>query len=159
MSYRSTIVCSAVFPRTRSYLAATLIFLLAGCTQGPGTIFREFDLASDRSVTTGARQRAITNVSIKPSSRPGLVDPERIVCAEPSPDVALAIANSFGVGISFLGQGSRSLTGSQAEGIAQLAERTVTVQLLRDVMFRACEAYANGAITGTTYELDHEQEQ
>ena len=86
---------------------------------------------------------------------PGLVNPKRVVCAEPSPDVALAIAQSFGFGISIFaggsGQGAGSGSGATAEGIAQLGERTQSIQLLRDQMYRACEAYANGAITGTTY--------
>ena len=88
---------------------------------------------------------------------PGLVNPKRVVCAEPSPDVALAIAQSFGFGISIFaggsGQGAGSGSGATAEGIAQLGERTQSIQLLRDQMYRACEAYANGAITGTTYNL------
>ena len=88
-------------------------------------------------------------------SRPGLVNPKRVVCAEPSPDVALAIAQSFGAGLSILGggQGAGSVTGTTAEGAAQLGERTQAIQLLRDRMYRACEAYSNGAITGTTYNL------
>ncbi|MCU7844686.1 MAG: hypothetical protein KZQ93_12680 [Candidatus Thiodiazotropha sp. (ex Monitilora ramsayi)] len=134
-------------------ITVAFVFALTGCATSPEAINHKFDLTSDTSITTGARQRAITNVAIKPSSRPGLVDPERIVCAEPSPDVALAVANSFGFGISIFGQGSSSLTRTQAESIAQLAERTTTIQLLRDAMYRACEAYANGAITGTTYNL------
>jgi hypothetical protein len=87
------------------------------------------------------------------TSRPGLVNPRRIICAEPSPDAAIAVANSFGAGLSVFGYGSGSVSASQAEGLAQLAERTVTVQLLRDQMYRACESYANGAISGTTYTL------
>lgn len=126
---------------------------LAGCTTEPSSIFKLFDLHENVSVSTGSRQRIITNSSVGSNSIPGQVDPDRIVCAEPSPDVATALANSFGVGVSVLGQGSGSLAASSAEGVIQLAERTVTVQLLRDQMYRACEAFANGAISGTTYSL------
>jgi hypothetical protein len=126
---------------------------LSACTNPPGTFSKAFSLSGDTSYSTDARQRVITSNEPKESSRPGLVDPQRIVCAEPSPDVAIAVANSFAVGASVLGQGSGSVSAAQAEGLAQLAERTVTVQLLRDQMYRACEAYANGAITGTTYSL------
>ena len=126
---------------------------LSACTNPPGTFSKAFTLSGDTSYSTDARQRVITSNEPKDSSRPGLVDPKRIVCAEPSPDVAIAVANSFAVGVSVLGQGSGSVSAAQAEGLAQLAERTVTVQLLRDQMYRACEAYANGAITGTTYSL------
>ncbi|MEE8253520.1 MAG: hypothetical protein V3R17_06265 [Hyphomicrobium sp.] len=126
---------------------------LAGCTTEPSSIFKFFDLHENVSVSTGSRQRVITNSRVGSNSIPGQVNPDRIVCAEPSPDVATALANSFGVGVSVLGQGSGSLAASSAEGVIQLAERTVTVQLLRDQMYRACEAFANGAISGTTYSL------
>jgi hypothetical protein len=34
-----------------------------------------------------------------------------------------------------------------------MTERTQTIQLLRDSLYRACEAYANGALSDTTYAL------
>jgi len=41
----------------------------------------------------------------------------------------------------------------QIESMAQLVERTATIQLLRDKMYQTCLAYANGAISGTTYSV------
>ena len=140
-------------PLLNSISLLLALSLLSGCAVAPDATYKEFDLTGKKSVLTDTRTRAITNVPIKDSSRPGLVDPKHIVCAEPSPDVAVALANSFGAGISVMGYGSGSLSGANAESVVQLAERTVTVQLLRDQMYRACEAYANGAITGTTYNL------
>ncbi len=134
-------------------LALAMSVFLMGCATEPSTILKMFNLESDTSITTGSRQRAITNTRVGSDSLPGQVNPERIVCAEPSPDVAVALANSFGVGVSVLGQGSGSLAASNAEGVIQLAERTITVQLLRDQLYRACEAFSNGAISGTTYSL------
>ncbi len=130
------------------------VLLLAACTTEPGGIFRVFDINDKhQSVTTGARQRAILTRRPQLASRPGLVNPDSIVCAEPSPDVGMALATSFGTGISLLGQGSGSLSAQTSEGLLELAERTASIQLMRDQMYRACEAYANGAITGTTYSL------
>ena len=79
--------------------------------------------------------------------------PDRIVCAEPSPGVAVALANSFGLSASILGQGSGNLTVAQSETLLQLAERTATIQFMRDQLYRACEAYANGPISGMTYSV------
>lgn len=142
---------------SRRFLSCAVVFgfvsAITACSTQPGTIFRTFDLEDGNSVSTGSRQRIVTNTEPRPTSRPGLVHPRQIICAEPSPDVAIAVANSFGAGLSVLGYGSGAVSGSQAEGIAQLAERTVTVQLLRDQMYRACESYANGAISATTYTL------
>lgn len=131
----------------------SVLLTLAGCSTAQNSIFRSFDLDNGGSLATDARQRVIINTPTHPTSRPGHVNPERIVCAEPSPDVATIVANSFGFGLNVLGKGNTALSGTQSEAMAQLAERTVTVQLLRDQMYRACEAYANGAISGTEYSL------
>jgi|GEM_PF-908402 len=139
-------------------LAVTVVLAtLAACTTQPGTINNRLHLESDETALIGSRQRAIINIPVADSPRPGLITPRRVVCAEPSPDVALAIAQSFGAGLSILGgggaQGSGALSGASAEGVASLVERTQSIQLLRDQMYRTCEAYGNGAITGTTYNL------
>lgn len=136
---------------------AVMLATLAACTTQPGTINNRLNLESDETALIGSRQRAIINIPVADSPRPGLITPRRVVCAEPSPDVALAIAQSFGAGLSILGgggaQGSGALSGASAEGVASLVERTQSIQLLRDQMYRTCEAYGNGAITGTTYNL------
>jgi hypothetical protein len=80
-----------------------------------------------------------------------LVDAQRIICVEPSPDVAIAVANSFGASISVLDRGAGTLSGSVAEGVAQLAERTVAIQALLKQGYQACLDFQNGAITRTSY--------
>lgn len=138
-----------------STLAAAVA--LSGCAQGPGTILNTgitFDEAKTiTGVSTGARQRIVTGHQPGVLSPKGQVQPLRVLCVEPSPDVALAVANSFGVGLSVLGQGSGAVSGSTAEGVAQLAERTVAIQALLKQGYQACLDYANGAITRTTYSL------
>ena len=135
------------------FFLLSALLLVSGCSTSSDSIFNPFRLDDGNSVGTDSKQRLVLNTSPKATPRPGLVQPQRIVCAEPSPDVATTVANSFSGGFSLLGRGSASFSKSEAEGLIQLAERTVTVQLLRDQMYRACEAYANGAITGTTYSL------
>lgn len=134
----------------RGAVLAVLAVALGACG---GTIFRTVDLNSGESVVVDARQRTINNLVVDDRSKPGQVHPRRIVCAEPSPDVALAVANSLGGGAAAFGYGSVSFTRESAEAVAQLAERVSTVQLLRDVLYRACEAYANGAISSITYAM------
>lgn len=127
------------------------VMSLTACENG--TIYKEFMLGSDTSITTGARQRVVINHNPNLMTRPGTVTPARIVCAEPSPDVAAVIASAFGAGLSVPGTGAASVAANSSEALAQLAERTGAVQVLRERMFRACEAYSNGAITGTTYTI------
>lgn len=147
---RTTRIFSLIVRHT---IVAAFLGTAVACSTPQSEIFESFDLEDGTSLSTDARQRLILNTSPEATPRPGLVQPKQIVCAEPSPDVAATVANSFGVGWSILDSGSGSISASEAEGLIQLAERTVTIQLLRDQMYRACEAYANGAITGTTYSL------
>jgi hypothetical protein len=174
-------------------LAVCAIALLgSGCTlfdrQEKRINYTERLDAGAPSLVTDAKQRVIVNTEanvgvgdfkINPDgSHSGVTSdqvvknhPSRIICAEPSPDVAQAISAAFTaaaqvdvqqaaapaggatVGATQQASGSGSLGSSYAASIAQLGERLATVQLLRDKMYRACEAYQNGAISDTSYTL------
>jgi hypothetical protein len=88
----------------------------------------------------------------------------RIVCAEPSPDATSAVAASLGANLSAkipVLQGGQALTPegqlalqyALAEQVAYVGVRNSTIQLLRDGLYRACEAYMNGAIGDFGYAL------
>lgn len=133
----------------RGPLALIAAIALAGCAAEP--ILETVELGYSNFVTTDAQQRVIINNSIGENSVTGLVDPLRMTCTEPSPDVATATASSFGAALSRPGIGSASFSAQHVQALAQLVERTASIQLLRDKMYQTCLAYANGAITGTTY--------
>lgn len=84
-----------------------------------------------------------------------------VTCAEPSPDIAKLVSEStnhqVGGGVSLpVGLSAQAAYGyarGRAEGMAQLTDRLATIQILRDAMYRACEAYANGAIDQASYAL------
>ncbi|MEE8295094.1 MAG: hypothetical protein V3R64_05240, partial [Sphingomonadales bacterium] len=152
----------SIYKKLSSFAAKGLFlvgFILAGCSTTPGEIFNETELNSEdfsegKIITTGARQRAILTIDVDSGkSKHGRIFPERLICAEPSPDVGIVLANSLSASLSVFMKASATLSAGQAEGMAQLVERTVTIQLLRDQMYRACEAFANGAISGTSYSL------
>ncbi len=128
----------------------SFILLLVGC--GPRITKVDLD-EQGNSVVTKAESRLITNTTIDRNSRPGQVTPKQVICAEPSPDVAQAISTALTAAVDIAGKGSGNIGISYAEAVVQLGERTTTIQLLRDQMYRACEAYANGAISGTTYTM------
>ena len=75
-----------------------------------------------------------------------------VVCTEPPPDVAQAVATALS-GSGNSGNVGGSLSGASAEAIAELAGRSTALLGLRDGLFRACEAYANGAIGQDAYAL------
>lgn len=135
----------------RFALLASACLLASGCAN-LSTVFREFSLESGKSVTVDAQQRAILVNRVYDES--GV---QRFVyCAEPSPDSLFAIGASFG------GGGSVALA-SGAKGDADVAQalvsaasdalsaRNATIQLLRDGLYRACEAFASGALTRLEY--------
>jgi hypothetical protein len=137
--------------------AAAVALLALGACVGEGHITEPFDLSKNQSLAVDAQQRVITNVAL-----PAGQERARVVCAEPSPDVMAAIAKSLGAGIAATVtpptggtavDARAELARSYGQKLAQLGERTNTIQLLRDSLYRACEAYANGAITKTTYAL------
>jgi len=88
-------------------------------------------------------------------------DGQHILCAEPSPDVVLALSQAFSAApnVSVPGPGGAAIqvggtfSGNSNETATALAGRTASVVALRDSLFRACEAYGNGAITKDAYSL------
>jgi hypothetical protein len=124
------------------------------CTAPPGAIFKEFELQPGHtSVTTDNRQRLVTNVNPLSGSQPGVVNPRNIVCVEPAPPVAAALASSVGAGLSLFNYGSASTTASVAESLVQLEERTMSIQALLNSGYQNCLDYANGAVSRTFYAI------
>lgn len=79
-----------------------------------------------------------------------------IVCAEPGPDVAEALSTIEKIqakGGNGTANGSLTSDFETQQAIQELAGRTTALLGLRDGLFRACEAYANGAIGDDAYAL------
>ena len=135
-----------------------IMLMIAGCGKFE-SIYRTVDLNEDGkgpSVVVDANQRLITNIDIVNNSVAGQVVPKRIVCAEPSPDVASAFSKAIEAAVSQssgTSSASANISASTAQSFGQLGERLATIQLLRDMAYRNCEAYANGSINATSYTI------
>jgi hypothetical protein len=131
---------------------------VAGCSD---SIFRMKDLDGDQIVVTDAKQRVILSQNGKRDALTiGRIEPSRIVCPEPSPDVAQALSvaiNASLQGAMTSGKSTSDFAGqvgvASAQSIAQLGERLATIQLLRDELADLCRSWANGAVSTTTYTL------
>ena len=135
-------------PGWRGAVAAGLaLSVVAGCTS-PGPFLRTNAIPTDtpRVITTDAKLR---NVFMVP---PGTGDSNHWrVCAEASPDVFSALSASTAASLG----GSQSASATEANArlavaVAEAAgtiERTQTVNLLRESMYRTCERYLSGAIS------------
>jgi hypothetical protein len=132
-----------------------LSLLLGGCTENDQSIYRTVDLSQGSTLLTDAKTRTVLNMAPGGGSSPGYVIPSRVICAEPSPDVAQAVSKSFSAELSAAvageGSGQGQVSAAQAASVAELGKRLAAVQALRDGLYRACEAYANGAITDASY--------
>lgn len=157
--------------RSANLLIATSMLFLSGCA-ALDSIHRSGDLltneklenkeyrAEGQFITTDAKQRIVTYMRVSPDKKfQGRVAIGKIVCAEPSPDVAQALqqalTTSFGASSIIPGGRQASLSGNigaaAAESIAQLGKRIATIQLLRDELADLCRSFANGAVSTTTY--------
>jgi hypothetical protein len=132
-----------------------LLLLLAGC----GDVWKQNGSSSLRTndvLMTTADIRTVLRVP-DPNAPPWTN--RYVTCAEPSPDVSRAVdlAIKSSASAQVLSPEGTSTTAQAAldyartESVAQLGRRIATTQLLRDGLYRACEAYANGAINSLTY--------
>ena len=144
-------------------LAVVAVMILAGCdrtNQEPHLLHKVSAPVS--ALVTDAKQRLVVKFG------PGKTlsqENRQAICAEPSPDVAQAFSEALKIavsldrsaGIAADNETKRNIgtnfARSFSSSIAQLGERLAVIQLFRDRMYRACEAYANGAIDGSAYTL------
>lgn len=76
-----------------------------------------------------------------------------VSCTEPTPDVAKALSAAAQLTASVNNKGNAAASGASAEAVAALAGRSTALLGLRDGLYRACEAYANGVIGADAYAL------
>ena len=134
----------------KAFVAAALTAVtLAGCA-GNGTNTFNVDRGDSLSIDAGQRVVLVTH-------KGGTTGDRQVVCAEPSPDAAVARSFVTSAEAAVTPSGAQSASGSaksaasSTESVSALGTRTQTIQLLRDGLFRACEAFMNGAIDQVQY--------
>src|SRR5437879_539384 len=68
------------------------------------------------------------------------------ICAEPSPDALQAYASSLGAGISVPSYGAASFAQALQASSGSIGLRTQSITLMRDALYRICEASHNGSL-------------
>lgn len=134
-------------------LIATI--LLSGCAR-LNSIARDFNVNEGIGQLIDAKQRAIIVVQKKKENNHGTKNNDTnytVVCAEPSPDALSAYAMQMALEGKIPDGTALKLAGSSQEGTSFIGLRTQSIQLLRDAMYRNCEAYANGAIDEAEYAI------
>lgn len=132
-------------------ILSTLILALAGCPSTPIHIADSYTNSSQnnaevKTLSVDAKQRvvSVTYPGNTPSQRP-------ITCAEPSPDALTAISSALSADVQKNADLIAKLSASSNESASSIGLRTQSIQLLRDGMYRSCEAYASGAISANEY--------
>lgn len=112
------------------FLIFTIPILLAGCAN-LSTVSRRTDIPNAGvAIHLDAAQRVVY------ASTKGL-------CAEPTPDALQSLAASTGAGLSASGQGSASLANAFQANAASIGLHTQSITLMRDQLYRICEAGYN----------------
>jgi len=110
----------------------------------PATAFVDI---KQRAIFTGSRPSAVS----PGNSNPTAGGSDRVVCAEPSPEGLASALTEFAGKAQFkdIFGGSGSMSRQEADSFIGL--RTQTIQLLRDGMYRLCEAYLSGTLDRATF--------
>lgn len=122
----------------RKIVAALGLMLVGGCAEMTSVYHRNSMGAAPSIITVDAKQRHVFMTESTIGGEKGLR-----ICAEAAPDVFSALSASGGLSLDAkaqAGRGSLSVTETAAS-----IERTQTVNLLRESLYRTCERYlSNG---------------
>jgi hypothetical protein len=133
--------------------------LLTGCATFEDDVQRGYQQTNGWATPTPAKMSTTyTTADVRIIyQRQHPLDPSRqVVCTEPSPDVAKALSTAFSTnaaGGNATTNASLAFSGGSAEAVQALAGRSTALLGLRDGLFQACQAYANGAIGDDAYAL------
>ena len=117
-------------------LAVVIIIFLTGCSLGNFTSIFRSSTVNEKGFFLDAKQRIVYS---KEEKRP-TPDQIKMLCAEPSPDVLSAIAAKINTDY-----GEKNLGAAVGESVSQIS-RIATTELIREWLYRSCEAYFNDAI-------------
>lgn len=126
-------------------LAGSVLVVIAtvGCSTRAASIHRIGDSSAYVVDYLASRRGAyLRPIPADPNSR------ERwMICAEPAPDVAVAMTTDIAAALKQAAQVDASGTAKVSEAIVDLAKRGQTLQLQREALYRLCELQVNGSLT------------
>ena len=150
----------------KSLTLVAIAVVASGCTLLDGKS-RRLDVADGNGVSLDITRRAVlvakypyrdSNGDTVEGRKDTIFGPPPLlqdvrVCAEPSPDAMTTLAAQLSGSASTPQGVNAELAASLSESGAYVGLRTQSIQLLRDAMYRSCEAYLSGGIDKNAYEL------
>lgn len=148
---RPTIRASSV-ARLRLVLALLLACLLGGCAYLT-TYNHDFKQGKTYVDAMDVKQRVVFTQDVPIVDKDGRATNKSytVTCAEPSPDALTVLAGSGGLSLADGTGKTANLSGALSESGAFVGLRTQSIQLLRDQLYRLCEAYASGGMNGPEF--------
>ncbi len=136
------------------FSAALLAGIASGCAN-INSISRKTELPAHspnreqhaKAVHLDIKQRVVISKSGAPIGTDGKQAFPAMVCAEPSPDALSAFAAAAGGGLSVPERAAGSAAAALHEAAASVGLRTQSITLMRDTLYRLCEAYYNGQLS------------
>ena len=128
----------------RTITVLTASSALCGCAAMDSLHWSYPGPGNSRVITVDAKQRHLILNKVVTKEGGNVTNEQIRACAEPAPDTMAAYSSSLA---GFLGLASRETQFSSAAGetVASL-ERTQTVNLLREMLYRTCERWLSGAL-------------
>ncbi len=145
----------------------SLSFLTACGAANEHSIFRTTEFENGKAVFVDAKQRGLLSTqmtrAVKQSDGSVITQKVTQFCTEPSPDAFTVLSSSIGLSAS-LSQAQKAdaalqFSRSISESGSNIGLRTQTITVLRDMMYRLCERYMNGAITADEFTIQAGRDQ
>lgn len=109
------------------------------------TVTRHYD---EQRNETGSTSKTAIGVAIHlDAQQRAIIQAGARYCAEPSPDAMAAYAASLGLGGTLSDSEIASASTALSSAVANIGLRTQSIQLMRDALYRLCEAVNNDQIT------------
>ena len=129
---------------SRTFILISMTSLLSACGSMNNIYWKNGLPGGGEVMTVDAKQRHLIML-------PDGSDPAKWrICAEAAPDVFSAVNSSFGGEFGFGGAEQKAKAASAIAEAAATVERTQTINLLRESMYRTCERFLSGAISEET---------
>lgn len=122
------------------------------------TYNKQVDLAGSSAIAMDVKQRIAFSREVEIEGDDHRIRKLVVTCAEPSPDALTVIGASAGISLKAgTGESDKAidLAGALSESGTFVGLRTQSIQLLRDQMYRLCEAYAGEGVNSAELKAMH----
>jgi len=138
-----------------------LVSYLSGCAN-IATLSRRTELPFEAYEDKfGTKHTGNNGIAIHLDAKQRLVYAKQFgaICAEPSPDALSAVSSALSLAAKSKDGKTGTVSNSFTEAVANIGLRTQSIQLMRDALYRVCEAYYSRALNSAQLDELHKRYQ